>query len=85
MLHCHARDGGSPADHVYRRAMGTRHHGPLPDGSKTTKVSGSWYRLLHQMGGSRSPGHYHGEEHSKLCMKEYHLQVRDAKSTRLGQ
>ena len=65
--------------------MGTRHHGPLPDSSKTTKVSGSWYRLLHQVGGSRSPSHYHREEHLKLCVEEYYLQVRDTKSTSLQQ
>ena len=65
--------------------MGTRHHGPLPDGIKIAKVSGSWYRLLHEVSGSRSPSHYHGEEHLKFCMKEYHLQVWDTKSTRLRQ
>ena len=67
------------------RLMGTKHHGPLLDGIKTTKVSGSWYRLFHEMGGSRSPSHYHGEEYLKLCMEEYHLQVRDTKSARLRQ
>ena len=65
--------------------MGTRHYGPLPDGIKIAKVSGSWYQLLHEVGGSRSPSHYRGEEHSKFCMEEYHLQVRDTKSARLRQ
>ena len=37
------------------------------------------------MGGSRSPSHYHREEHPKLCVEEYHLQVRDTKSIRLRQ
>ena len=35
------------------------------------------------MSGSKSPSHYHREEHLKFCMEEYHLQIRDTKSTRL--
>ena len=34
--------------------IGTRHYGTLPNGPKTVKVSGSRYRLLHQVGGSRT-------------------------------
>ena len=67
------------------RPMGTRYHGPLPDGNETAEVSGSWHRLLHQVDRSRSSSHYHKEEHLKLCMEEYHLQVWDTKSTRLRQ
>ena len=65
--------------------MGTRHHEPLPNGPKTTKVFGSRYRLLHQVGGSRTPSLYHGEEHPYLCMEEHHLQVWDTEGARLGQ
>ena len=65
--------------------MGTGYHGPLPDGVKIAKVSSGWYQLLHEVGGSRSPGHYDEEKHSKLCMEEHHLQVRDSKGTRLRQ
>ena len=65
--------------------MGTRHHEPLPNGPKTTKVFGSRYRLIHQVGGSRTPSHYHGEEHPYLCMEEHHLQVWDSEGARLGQ
>ena len=65
--------------------MGTGYHGPLPDGVKIAKVSSGWYQLLHEVGGSRSPGHYDEEKHSKLCMEEHHLQVRDTKGTRLRQ
>ena len=54
---------------------GPRHYRPLPNGPKTAKVSGSWYRLLHKVGGSRTPSHYHGEEHPYLCMEEHHLQI----------
>ena len=65
--------------------MGTGHHGPIPDSIKTAKVFGCWYRLLHEVGGSRSTSHYHGEKYLKLCMEEHHLQVRDTKGTRLRQ
>ena len=65
--------------------MRARHHGPLPDGYKTVIVFGSLYLLLHQVGRSRSPSHYHGEEYPELCMEEHHLQVRDTKGTRLRQ
>ena len=49
--------------------MGVRHHGPFPNSLKTAKVSGSRYRLLHQMGGSRTPCHYHREKHPYLRVK----------------
>ena len=48
-------------------------HGPFPNSSQAAKVPSSWHRLLHQMGGSRSLRHYHKEEYSEFCLKEYHL------------
>ena len=65
--------------------MGIRHHGLLPNSPKTTKVSGSRHQLLHQVGGGRTPSHYHGEEHPYLCMEEHHLQIWDTKGARLRQ
>ena len=57
--------------------MRIRHHGSLPNSLKTAKISSSRYRLLHQVGGSRAPCHYHGEEHPYLRMEKHHLQIRD--------
>ena len=65
--------------------MGTRHHRPLPNDLKTAKVSGSRYRLLHQVGGSSTPSHYHGKEHPYLCMEENYLQVWDTEGARFEQ
>ena len=62
------------------RVMGVRHHGPFPNGLKTTKVSGSRYRLLHQVGGSRTPCHYHREKHPYLRVEKRHMQIRDSES-----
>ena len=67
------------------RVMGVGHHGPLPNGLKTAKVSGSRYRLLHQIGGSRAPCHYHREEHPHLRMEKHHMQIRDSEGACLGQ
>ena len=58
--------------------MGVRHHGSLPNGLKTAKVSGSRYRLLHQMGGSRTLCHYHREKHPYLRVEKHHMQIRDS-------
>ena len=65
--------------------MGIRYHGSLPDSSQVTEVPGSWHRLLHQMGGSWSPSHYHGKEYSEFCLEEHHLQVWDTKNVGLWQ
>ena len=47
----------------------------------TAKISSSWYRLLHQMGGSITLSYYHEEEHSYICVEEHHLQVWDTEGT----
>ena len=65
--------------------MGVRHHGPLPNGLKIAKVSGSRYRLLHQVGGSRTPCYYHREKHPYLRVEKYHMQIRDFEGACLGQ
>ena len=65
--------------------MGTRHHGPLPNSPKIAKVSNSRHRLLHQVGGNKTPSHYHREEHTYLCMEEHHLQIWDTEGARLEQ
>ena len=65
--------------------MRIRHHGSLPNGPKMAKVSSSRYRLLHQVGGSKTPSNYHGEEHPYLCIEEHHLQIWDTEGARLGQ
>ena len=67
------------------RPMGPRHYGTLLNGPKKAKVSDSRYQLLHQVGGSKTPSHYHEEEYPYLCMEEHHLQVWDTKGARLGQ
>ena len=56
--------------------MWVGHHGPIPNSNSTAKIPGGRYRLLHQVGGSRSTGHHHGEKCVKFCMEEHHLQVR---------
>ena len=66
-------------------SMGTRYHGPLPNSSQTAEVPSSWYWLLHQIGRSWSPSHYHRKEYSEFCLEEHHLQVWDTKSASLGQ
>ena len=65
--------------------MGVRHHVSLPNGLKTARVSGSRYRLLHQMGGSRTPCHYHREKHPYLRVEKHHMQIRDSEGACLGQ
>ena len=55
------------------RAMGVGHHGSIPNSNLTIEIPGGWYRLLHQVGGSRSIGHYHGEKCAKLHMEEHYL------------
>ena len=54
-------------------SMGIRYHEPLPDNIQVAKVLSGWHQLPHQMGGSRSPSHYHGKEYSKFCLEEHHL------------
>ena len=63
------------------RSMGTRYHGSLPNRGQATEVPSSWYRLLYQVNGSGSPSHYHGEEHSKLCLEKHNLQIQDTQNT----
>ena len=48
------------------RVIGVEHHGSIPNNNLTTKIPGGQYRLLHQVGGSRSTGHHHGEKCAKL-------------------
>ena len=60
------------------RAMGIRHHGSLPNSLKIAKISSSRYRLLHQVGGSGAPCHYHEEKHPYLRVEKHHLQIRDS-------
>ena len=52
------------------------YHGLIPNSGQIVEISSNQYKLLHQMGRSRSPDHHHGEECRKLRMKEHHLQVR---------
>ena len=66
-------------------SMGIRYHRPLLDSSQAAEVPSSWHRLLHQIGGSWSPSHYHGKEYLKFCLEEYHLQVWDTESVGLWQ
>ena len=57
-------------------AIEIRHHGPIPDSNLTAEISGGRYRLLDQVGGSRSTDHHHEEKYAKLRMEEHRLQVR---------
>ena len=65
--------------------MGVKHHGSLPNGLKTAKVSGSRYRLLHQMGGSRTPCHHHREKHPYLHVEKHHMQIWDSEGACIWQ
>ena len=47
--------------------------GPVPNGGQVFKVLSSWYRLLHQVGRSKSLGHNHKEKCAKFCMEKQHL------------
>ena len=67
------------------RSIGVRYHGSVPTSGQTFKVSSSWYKLLHQVGRSRNPGHHHEEECTKLHMEKHHLQVRYTSSIGLRQ
>ena len=60
--------------------MGIGHHGFVPNGNLTAEISVGRYRLLHQVGGSRSTGHHHEEKCLKFRMEEHHLQVRYTQS-----
>ena len=57
--------------------------GPFPTALRQLKISSSRYRLLHQVGGSRTPCHYHGEKHPYLCVEKHHLQIRNTEGARL--
>ena len=67
------------------RVIGVEHHGSIPNNNSTTKIPGGQYRLLHQVGGSRSTGHHHGEKCAKFCMEEHRLQVWYTQSAGLRQ
>ena len=61
------------------RSVGIGYHGPVPNGGQAVKVLSSQYRLLHQVGRSRSPGHNRKEKCVKFCMEKHHLQIRYTK------
>jgi len=67
------------------RAMGFGHHGSIPNCNSAAKVPSGWNRLLHQVGGSRSIGHNHGEKCVKFRMKEQRLQLLYTQSVGLRQ
>ena len=56
--------------------MRVGYHESILNSDEIVEVPNGQHRLLYQMGGSRSPGHYHKKEHMKFCMEEHHLQVR---------
>ena len=74
----HSNDGP-----VAIRIVGVGYNGPVPNDSQTVEIPSSWYRLLHQMGRSRSLGHNHREKCVKLCMEKHHLQIRYTKGVGL--
>lgn len=41
------------------RLVGFGYHEPIPNGGQVAEVPSSWYRVLHHVGRSRSPGHNH--------------------------
>ena len=65
--------------------MGIGYHGLVPYGSQAVEVPSSQYRLLHQVGRSRGPGHNHGEKFAKLCIEKHHLQIQYTKGIGFGQ
>ena len=74
----HSNDGP-----VAIRIVGVGYNGPVPNDSQAVEIPSSWYRLLHQMGRSRSLGHNHREKCVKLCMEKHHLQIRYTKGVGL--
>ena len=57
--------------------MGDRHHGASATRKKASKVLTRRYRLLHEVGGSRSISHDHRSKGTKICMEKYCMQVQD--------
>jgi len=57
--------------------MGDRHHGASATRKEASKVLTRRYRLLHEVGGSRSISHDHRSKGTKFCMEKYCMQVQD--------
>ena len=67
------------------RIVGVGYNGPIPNDGQVVEIPSSWYRLLHQMGRSRSLGHNHREKCAKLCNEKHYLQIWYTKGVGLRQ
>ena len=67
------------------RIVGVGYNGPIPNDGQVVEIPSSWYRLLHQMGRSRSLGHNHREKCVQLCNEKHYLQIWYTKGVGLRQ
>ncbi|KAL0415824.1 UNVERIFIED_CONTAM: hypothetical protein Slati_3414300 [Sesamum latifolium] len=57
-------------------SMGHGHSGTIPTGTWAEEISLGCHRLLHKMGGSRTPCPYHGRGSHEIHMEKYHISLR---------
>ncbi|KAL0455083.1 UNVERIFIED_CONTAM: hypothetical protein Slati_0847500 [Sesamum latifolium] len=57
-------------------SMGHGHSGTIPTSTWAEEISLGCHRLLHKMGGSRTPCPYHGRESHETHMEKYHMSLR---------
>ena len=65
--------------------IGARHFGSLSTWDEVDEISGSRYRLFHQVGRSRTLGKYHTTKCQELCLEEHCMQVWGAQSISVWQ
>ncbi|KAL0415937.1 UNVERIFIED_CONTAM: hypothetical protein Slati_3425600 [Sesamum latifolium] len=66
-------------------SMGHGHSEIIPTGIWAEEISLGCHRLLHKVGGSRTPCPYHGRGSHEILMKKYHMSLRVTPRTNIRQ